>query len=159
LSLGDRADIAAVETVRRRAQQEQIAWLEDVTAAPNWHRPMVAVALLGQRGDGAAHSDHETKSAHRVAHDCGDRLQNIAGALEIATPIGQSSEIRRKPDEREIVPPRFHGLNAVETNWDAPGRIPNHARWPDPRGHCEECTGAGHGELCFDPHTVVPDDD
>ena len=126
---------------------------------PDWHRPVGSVAPLGERGDVATDKYCCTEATNRVARVCDDGLENIVSAMEITAPIGQCSQIRRKADQRQIMTPWGHGLDAVETDWDATGCVPDDPRRANRYRDDNHAACADGREQQRRFHSVFPDVD
>ncbi len=122
---GHRPEIAPVETVRRRIDQEDFAGPDDAAAEPDRQRPAGPVAR--QRvGDGPAIDGHEdARATDARAGERGNALEKRHAARQVFAPRHIDGEISWRFDRDPIADHgRGAGIDAIQTDRRALARIP-----------------------------------
>jgi len=125
LRTGNGPEIATVETVRRIAEEQDLASRQAIAALPRRHWTTSAIVTIGHCRQSFVDQDRIAQAAHAIAIDSCDWLHNIVGSVEIAAMVGKSGGVSGQVDEDEVVQLRSPRLNAIETDWDARRGIPN----------------------------------
>jgi hypothetical protein len=124
----DGAEVAAIEAVGRRGQDEDLARGESDAATPAWQRPPACIGRCCLCGRLAIDGQGSAVAADEITRVGCDRLDQVRPLAEVAARRREGAECVGKADDREFAGGWSRGDDPVEANRDARARVPQEAR-------------------------------
>jgi hypothetical protein len=122
------ADVAAVEARRSLCEKKELARLKLQAAMPGRHRAFLAVVAKGERREPATDENVRPETTDAIARNGGNGFQEIGGARDIGSAMGQVSDWSRETHKHKVTDTWQRSSDPIQSNGNAGRGVPDEHR-------------------------------